>query len=874
MLTGRRGLADDLREEVEAHLEHEVQENLARGMTAKQAREAARRRFGNPTQIRENAMDAWSFRAFENLARDFSYAGRAMRKSPSFTATAVLTLALGIGGTTAVFSLVQGILLKPLPYPDADRLVMVFESMAAVRDRYPMVPVNASHFLTWRDKADSFEDLALFAWDFRTLTGLGDPRQVTIGRVSSRFFSTIGVAPRQGRGFSDDEETSGNDRVVVVTDSFWKRHFGDDAVLGGQTILLNGAPFEVVGVLPAGFRFPEFDRGLELWADVPEVDILKPVVVSKSELDWNGSYNYGCLARLRPGISMAQAEAELNVLQAGIAQEIGQDMQLEGYVFPMRERLVSQAQRGLVLALGAVSLILLIACVNIANLALARGSARKRELAVRAALGAGSFALLRQSLAENLGLAVLGGALGTAGAYAGVTLFVREAFADLPRLAEVGLNGAVLAFAALCTLGSGLLFGLAPAFRAARVDPQKMLRGESRGTAESRGVGRLRGLLAGAEVGLSVLILIGSGLLLHSLFRVMSRERGFDENVVTAQVSLSSNYTGERRAEAQREILRQLQHLPGIRSAGFVTLLPVTQEDNVNPILPKEAGPVPPMERPMANYRVASPGYFETLGIALRAGRIFQEGDGVEHPVMISESVAQRLWPGEDPVGREIREFTDKPPYLQVVGVVADVPVASLEGGSTMVVYRPFWESPRTTMSLALRTTVDVSSLAPAIRAAVWDVDPQIPAPELKTMRQIVSDSVTERRFDALLVSVFGGISLLLACLGVYGVVSYSVTRRTNEMGIRMALGSQPDQVRRLVLRQGMRPVMFGLLAGLLGAAGVARLLQSMLFEIGPLDPVTFVAVPTVLLLAALAACYFPARRAAHVNPVIALRYE
>jgi len=792
MLAGRRDLADELREEVEMHLEHEVQEGVALGMSPKEAHEAARRRFGNPTLIRENAMDSWTFRALESMVRDFGYAGRTIRKNRAFSVTAVLTLALGIGGTTAVFSLVQGILLKPLPYPDPDRLVVVFESIPAVRDRYPVIPVNAAHFQTWREEAESLKDLALFKWDTYTLTGLGEPQQITVAQVSAGFLPTLGVAPRQGHGFTDQEDKPDTvHRVAVVTDSFWRRHFGEDAAIGAQTILLNGASHEIVGVLPAGFRFPEFQRGSTFVADLPEVHILKPIEIPKSNLEPNGNFNYGALGRLRPGVSVAQAEAELNVLQAGIAQEFGQGMQLEGYVFPLRERIVSEAQRGLLLALGAVGLILLIACVNIANLALARGSARNRELAVRAALGAGSSALLRQSLVESLCLAVLGGVLGTAGAYVGVTLFVRGALADLPRLAEVGLDGAVLAFAALCIVGSSVLFGLAPAFRASRVDPQEILRRQGRGSTEGHGAGRLRNALAGTEVALTVLILIGAGLLLHSLFRVMNRERGFDESVATAEISLPPAYEPARRLEAQRAILGALDQLPGVGSAAFVTLLPVTRENNVNPILPKEAGPVPIMERPMANIRWASPGYFETLGIALKAGRVFQEGDGAEKPVVISESVARRLWPGEDPLGREIRQAEDKPPYLQVVGVVADVPVASLEGGSAMVVYRPFWEGPRLSMSLALRTTVDASSLAGAIRQAVWEVDPQIPAPDLKTMRQIVSDSVTERRFDTLLVSVFGCTSLLLACLGVYGVVSYSVVRRTNEMGIRMALGSQ-----------------------------------------------------------------------------------
>lgn len=805
---------------------------------------------------------------------DIRHAVRSLCKYPAYTAVAVATLALGIGGATAIFSLVHGVLLKPLPYPNADRLVVIFESIPELRDRYPFLPVNAGHLDAWRKAAKSFENLALFTWDKGTLTGAGDPVQLTVAKVSASYFSALGIEPALGRGFTADEDRPGHEGVLVVTGQFWRNQLNYDPQVLGRKLLIDGKPKEIVGVLPPEFRFPEVHRGMQFGTAPGEVGLFTPVAVETKSLQ-AGEFNYGALGRLTRDVSYQAAETELNVLQERIAKTVNAGIHLTALVEPLHDRVAGQSRGGLLLALGAVGTVLLIACVNIANLALVRSGARRRELAVRAALGAGRFDLVRQPLAESLCLSLTGGILGVAGAFAGLELVVRGGAIDLPRLSEIGVDIPVLAFAVLAAVGSGILCGLAPALKATRSDPQEALR--SGGRSATGDASRLPGILSAAEITLSVVLLIGSGLLIHSFLKVMARERGFDiENVATVTIKLApGKYTNdEDRAAAQRRIIERVMAIPGVRAAGTINQMPLTRENNVNPIVARDAGPIPVFERPMANLRDTSPGYFGALGIALKSGRLFRDGEEIKNPAVISESVARKLWPGQDAVGRELGAGGDELVYSTVVGVVSDVPVGSLERESAMVVYRPYWNRARTDISLALRSAVEPTALAPIVRKAIWEVDPDIPVPEITSMEQHVANSVAPRRLDTLLLSAFAGVSLLLACLGVYGVVAYSVSRRTNEIGVRMALGAHAAQVRWLVLRNGMLPVGIGLFAGVAAAAALTRLLQSMLFEIEPLDLPAFLLGPAVLLAAAVAACLIPARRAARVDPLTALRYE
>jgi putative ABC transport system permease protein len=545
----------------------------------------------------------------------------------------------------------------------------------------------------------------------------------------------------------------------------------------------------------------------------------------------------------------------------------------------MHETMVGDVRTGLYLVLAAVGTVLLIACVNLANLLLVRGSARRREMAIRTALGAGGRRLLRQAMVESLCLAVVGGSLGVAVAYRVVDVFVRYSPVSLPRLAEVGVDGNVLAFAAAVSLLCALLFGLAPAWRSARVDPQEALQTGVRSGGDGTGGHRLRSVLVGAEVALSSMLLVVAGLLVHSFMRVMSRDTGLGvRNVVAVEITLPPTAYGDadptRRTAAYSAMLDRVARLPGVSGAAAVSQLPLTREYELRAFLPREAVPIPWMERPMANQRWITPGYFDASGIQLRSGRTFREDDREGRPIVISETVAKTFWPGQNAVGREMRDYTDKPPFLRVVGVAADVPVASLEKDSAMVVYAPYWDEPQLSMAIVVRTAMDPAGLASSIRKAVWEVEPEVPVPEPKTMRRLVSESVGARRFNLALVALFAATALSLACLGIYGLLSYSVAQRTGEIGVRLAFGARAVDIGLLVLRRGMLPVIVGLAIGLAVAVGFSRLLASMLFEVAPLDAATFLAAPALLVVVALAACLIPAFRAARIPPMLALRYE
>jgi putative ABC transport system permease protein len=513
--------------------------------------------------------------------------------------------------------------------------------------------------------------------------------------------------------------------------------------------------------------------------------------------------------------------------------------------------------------------------VNVANLALGRAVENQLEFATRAALGAGRARLLRQVLVENLFLAAIGGAAGVGLALTIVAWFRSQVLFGLPRLHEVTIDLRTLAFAIVATGLSGLLFAVIPAIRASGARPQSILGGANRGRG-SRGSRRLGEVLAGGEVALSTALLVIASLLGHSLFEVLNKARGFETvGAATARISLPpAKYRAQEARIALRSIVDRVDEIQGVESAGVVSLLPLTQENDINPVVAAEAGPIPVLERPTANFRWASTGYFEAMGIRTLRGRVFREEESVARPVVISESVARTLWPGQDPVGREIRELDDKPPYLLVLGVVPDVPVESLETESTMVVYLPYWDRPRKSMALAVRTHRSLESLTPEVRRAIWAVDPDVPAVALEPVADLVAASTADRRFQVFLLLLFAGVALTLACLGVYGVLAQSIGRRTNEIGLRMALGAQASEVRRLVFREGMRPVLAGLVIGMIAALGFSRVLESMLFGVNPIDPLTLVVVPGVLLLAAWAACSVPARRAAAVDPMVALRYE
>lgn len=809
-----------------------------------------------------------------DFLRDVRLALRRLRRTPGFTVIATLTLALGIGGTTAVFSLVHGVVLKPLAFRDAERLVVVSESLTGPGMKIPSLPASANHFERWRREARSFENMTALRWIGMTLASASGPREVGAAIVTSGFFGTLGAAPRLGRDFTAEDDQPERNRVVVVTDRFWRNELGASPAAVGRPVRLDGEPHEVIGVLPPGFRFPQSGILTAYDAETPLVDVFKPIAFRNRPI--HVDYNYAVIARLRPGVAERAALAELNVIEAAIAAQIGERTRLEAVTLPFQGALVGKSRTGLLAALAAVGAVLLIACLNLANLLIARASGRRREMAIRVALGAGRRLLLREAFAESLCLAACGGGAGALLAWLTVEVFLRRVPIPLPRLDEVSVDATVLAFAAGVTLLCAFLFGLAPAWRTARTVPQEALESGRRGAGDGAGGHRLRSLLVGAEAALSALLLVIAGLLVHSFARVMARDTGVTaKNVSVVQVALTppAYKDNGRCAAAWSALEERVSRIPGVTSAGLISQLPFTREQNIAPMLAKGAPSTPFWERPLVNIRYITPGYFDAAGIRVLAGRVFRADEREAPPVLLSESAARKLWPGgEDPVGREFQFGGEG--YVRVGGVVADVPVASLEKDSASVVYQAYWVNPWRRTAIVARSPLEPQALDAALRRAVWDVEPSIPVPAPKAMGRLVSESVSNRRFDLALVALFAATALGLACLGVYGLLSYSVTRRTSEIGLRMALGASAGAVAGQMLRSGMAPVAWGLGAGLAAAAGVTRLVEGMLFGVKTLDTATFAAAPAALGLAALGACLIPALRAARIDPATALREE
>ncbi|MEX2262212.1 MAG: ABC transporter permease [Bryobacteraceae bacterium] len=812
------------------------------------------------------------------MLSDFSQALRRFRAAPGFTGIALATLALGIGGTTAMFSLVNAILLKPLAYHEPERLYTILLHVPQFAQRYPAVPVNAWHFNVWRKDAQSLESVSALGGFAATLTGDGEPERLDGARMSANLFRMLGVRPRIGRDFTDEEDAEGKDRVAILSDGLWHRRFGGDPGVIGRKILLDNQPYEVIGVMPPEFRFLPSVKVSDISFMPKRADFWKPIGFSKEDLATaSGNFNYAVVGRLRQGVTQARALAELSAMEKEIVRNFRRPVEIRPLVQPLHDMAVRDVRLGLLLLLGATGFVLLIGCINLANLMLARANTMRRELAIRSALGARLGHLMGQLLAESMLLALAGGAIGILAAQWLIDLAVAHAPTGLPRLDEVRMDWQVLLFASGVSVGCGMLFGILPAWRAAAADPQEALQSASRGSTDGPRGGRLRQLLVVAEVALSVMLLLGAGLLLRSFSHILQVDRGFQErNVISAGVSLPFNKYREakQRHVFYREVAERVRAVAGVNSVGWISNLPVTSENNVNPVSAGDR-PAPPLaEWPMVNYRIVDSEYFQTIGIPLREGRIFSEAeDGDRRAVVITQNLAERLWPGQSPLGRELRGY-GKPPYARVVGLVGAVHIASLTQEPGMMAYFPLWQGPRTSMSLVVKTAMDPTPLAGEIRRAIWSVDSQIPVPEIRTMESVIAESVAPRRFQMLLLAAFALIALLLASLGIYGVVSYAVGRRTNEIGIRMALGAESGQVRGMVVRQGLLPVGAGLALGLAGSFTSAGVIRTLLFGIGALDPVTYAVVPLLLLIVATAACLLPALRATRIDPVTALRYE
>ncbi len=811
----------------------------------------------------------------ETLWQDLGYAVRMLRRSPAFALIAILTLALGIGANTALFSIVNDVLLRPLSFPQPQQLYIVREIIPQMAQYYPLLPANLPDFEIWQRECHSFDQIAIAESTSMDLTGAGEPKEIHGVRASASLFGVLGVRPRLGRDFLPDEDQTGHGHAVILSDSFWRSEFHADPNMMGKSIVLDGAPYVVAGVLPATFHFPRQTGGLTGFSQ--RIDFFIPLGGPLPyEQGLIGEFDFTAMGRLKQSVTAEQALAELNVVQARIAKEAKEDVDLRAAIFPLEAEVVGPARRGLLMLLAAVGAVLLIVCVNLANLLLVRVPRRMREAAIRAALGASRTRLVRQMLTESLLLALAGGALGVLFAHWSVQWLVNVAPVSIPRLDEVQVDARVEWFALALASVTGVLFGILPAWRIAHAAPQEALKSGATTVTEGRPSRRLRESLIGLEVGLSTLLLILGGLLTMSLFRVLNVEKGFAvSNVLDADVELppQSYSKPESRLQFYDAVVRSVSALPGVRSAGWVSVLPLEGQGSVSDVGVANKK-YSSFEQPIANYRFVSPGYLAAMGIPLRAGRLFNEGDRGHDVTILSQSTAEKLWPGENPIGHQIQASAGASPVNQVIGVVGDIHTTHLDEPPLMMVYIPNSERPLNSSSLVIRTATDPIGIAAAVRGVIHNADAEVPIVALRPMSEIVSDSVGPRRFQMTLVLLFALSALLLAAMGIYGVLSYSVEQRRHELGLRMALGAQAPDLRRFVLRQGMMPVVAGLVCGIVAALALGQLVSSLLFGVNPADPLTITMVGLVVLAVGLTACYVPAARTTRIDPMVALRYE
>jgi predicted permease len=871
------------RRERARQLEEEMRSNLALALDdAAQASEAAspeaarlvRRDFGNLAVAHQQTRSTW-MPGWDALRQDIRFSVRALLRAPAFTGVAVLSLALGIGAAAALFSLVNTVVLKPLSYREPGRLLYVREVVKPLQHIYPTLPVNYQHFLFWRENAQSFESIAALNSSTALLGGPDAPETVGVGLVSSNFFEALGVTPAAGRAFLPHEELPGAAHGVVITDGLWRRRFGaSPSTLGGK-IVLTGSPYEVVGILPPSFRFPK-NGDLGSLPLLPErTDIFIPI---QSFLPgWAGDYDYLVFARLRRGVTEAQGAAELNLLEKRLVDahpEVAAG--LTARARPLQDVIASPVRAGLLVLLSAVLLLVLIVCVNLANLLLARGSARSREYSLRIALGAARGRLVISALVETLLLSLAGAALGIAGARAAVSAFARLAPIDLPRADEAQVDFRVLAFALGLAMLCALLFGLLPALRLSQADPQTALRRETHGVSPASAGLRLRESLVSGEVALSALLLVLAGLLVTSLWRVLQVDRGFaTEHTLVVEPALPAKYGGTDVVPFMERALASLRALPGVRSAAVINRAPLAGESNVNDV--EVDGSTAPSLDPASRQRLEMNGryigddYFATAGIPLLRGRAIDAADREHNVVDISARLAARLFPGRDPIGHRVTCGSGIQ-NAAIVGVVGDVFATELEHEPTMMIYAPYWKSYAAT--ILVRSAVAPETIEASVRRAIQSLDSGIPAPKIRTMQQMVDRSVAQRRFQMDVAAAFGIAALLLAALGIYGVVAYGISLRRRELGVRMALGATAGQVRGMVVWQGLRPVAAGLAIGLAAALVAGQLVSGLLFGVKPSDALTLIGTAAILAGVALLACLLPAHSATRIDPARVLREE
>jgi predicted permease len=870
----RRQIYRDLSEEIQQHLDEKAEALMAEGMSREEAERAAKREFGNVTRIEEHGREAWIWPLAENLWADAKYAIRQLSKNFGFAVTAILTLALGIGATTAMFSLVNAVLLRPLPFPEQDRLMWL-----AMQDHSlpGVVPESLSYpdYFDWRAQNHTFTGMASYAGGGAILESNGESQRIEDEVVSANFFQVLGVAPMLGRDFRWEDEKVGN-RTVMLSYSLWQSTFGSTKEISGKIVTIDGRAYTIAGVMPRGFQFPVQNPGPALWISLAE----------DAEGKKTGQRGFDVLSvvgRLKPGVTVEQAKADLSIIAGNLASQYPDfnKVYTSALVEPELQRLTGDTRPALRVLSGAVTLLLLIACANVAGLLLARSSRRSAEFALRAAIGASRAAIVRQVLVESVILSLCGGIAGVALAYALVHATVTLVPLNIPRMEEASVDGSVLLFTTIVCLVTGVLLGVLPAWRMSRSMPAMALREGSRTVAGEYGKNRLHNGLVAAQTAIGLVLLVSSGLLIRSFVQILNVDPGFDpQHVWTARTGVSFNkLTHDQHFQFYQQLIARVSSMPGVQSVSAGWPLPMSQNSamisfNV------QGKPIAKGDEPSEALVLAMPGYFETMRIPLLAGRIFGEQDGVKGAptIIINQAFAKKYFPRENPIGQHIQVRLGDDVFEQsireVVGVVGDIKLKGLTAKAEPQYFLPYAQAVITNPYLVVRTTGDPAGIQGAIRAVVHDIDKGVPVYQTATLEDYVSKSAAEPRFQTFVLSCFAAIALILAAIGLYGLLSYIVVQRTLEIGVRMALGAQKGQVLGMIVRRGVKLALIGITAGLTTSVMITRLLSGMLYGIRPFDPATFVAMTTLLLLVSVAASSLPAYRAARVDPIRTLREQ
>jgi len=883
----RRRIYSDLSTEMRAHLDEKLAALIASGMSSEEATRTARREFGNLTLLEERSREVWHWPSLESFAADIRFAFRVLRKSPGFSLVAILTLALGIGATTAIFSVVNAVLFQALPYHNSSQLMLVREKLPKFFS-HP-AGVSAPDIAVMARDSRVFTGVAAFTSRQSNLSGIGMPERVSAARISANLFSLLDASPTIGRIFHEGEDQPGY-FVTVLSYGLWQRRFGGDAGAVGRSLMLSGQSYAIIGVMPLGFEFPP--RGLQQYEPA---DLWIPMALTQDELtDLGDNFDWGVIGRLKSGATPAQAQSDMNVVAANVlkawALPATMNIELDLVVTPFREFVIGDVQTLMYLLLGAVGLLLLIACANVANLLLTRTSARRKEMAMRTALGAARGRVIRQLLTESVLLAFSGGALGVFAAIWCTELLAALAPDNIPQVQGIGVDHTVLLFAALLSAVTGVFFGLAPAFAASRIDVNEMLKEEGREGAGSRSGVSARSVFVVAQVAIAFVLVIGGSLLIRSFIDAQNSGSGVQaENVLTATISLPpAQYSQSARAKQFfQQLTARMQNDPGVESIGFSSDLPT--EMDWDHIFVVEEHPTPAKaQAPQSANSLVLGNYFQTLGVPLVRGRFFtaEEEKGHADVLIISAGMAKQYWPGEDAIGKRVKWGTaaSTDPWLTVVGVVGDVKELGLDQAVLAHTYEPYmWvcsqkdamqNSMCDTLNVAVRSHVPPANVLSGLQAALHDIDPAEPLTRVRTLSKVLESSIAPRRFNTFLLAIFACAALLLSSIGLYGVISYSVGKRTHEIGIRMALGARPRDILRVILGQGLKLLAIGVAVGLAASLALTRLMANLLYGVSVTDPLTFVIVAALLILVALTACYIPARRAMKGDPIVALRHE